>query len=270
MLHYALVFLVVAVIAALLGVSGVASVATNIAYVLFVVALVLFVVGLLTGRPAVLASNEASASFGNTVWHGLDVNHQWSKSLAFERMVRAWLARHIADGPEYVSLLRPLSELRIMKAFSSHPDYFDAVSSCNTNFRQDGPAARRWCRVCAKCVFVAAMGRPWLDDAAYHRLFGGDPLADPANATLLEELLGRRGTKPFECVGTPHETLAALHLARTSGRKLPHGVMTVFAEVEVETAHDLDALAAKALAISGEHELSAKRLAQLHAYLDRR
>ena len=40
MLHYALVFLVVALIAGLLGVTGVASVATNIAYVLFVVALV--------------------------------------------------------------------------------------------------------------------------------------------------------------------------------------------------------------------------------------
>ena len=38
MLHYALVFLVVALIAGALGVSGVAAVATNIAYVLFVVA----------------------------------------------------------------------------------------------------------------------------------------------------------------------------------------------------------------------------------------
>jgi hypothetical protein len=175
------------------------------------------VVALLTGRPAVIASNEASASYGNTVWHGLDVNHQWSKSLAFERMARGWLARHLAGGPEYVSLLRPLSELRITKAFADHPAYFEAASSCNANFRQDGPASSRWCRACAKCVFVAAMMRPWLDDAAYHRIFGGDPLADPANATLLEELLGRRGTKPFECVGTPHETLAALHLARTSG-----------------------------------------------------
>jgi uncharacterized membrane protein YtjA (UPF0391 family) len=49
-LHYALVFLVVAIIAAVLGVSGVAAVATNIAYVLFVIALVLFVVHLITGR----------------------------------------------------------------------------------------------------------------------------------------------------------------------------------------------------------------------------
>jgi hypothetical protein len=50
---------------------------------------------------------------------------------------------------------------------------------------------------------------------------------------------------------------------------MPHGVMTLFAEAELVTAHDLDALAAQALAVSGEHELSERRLAQLHAYLDR-
>jgi uncharacterized membrane protein YtjA (UPF0391 family) len=50
MLHYALVFLVVALIAGLLGVSGVAAMATQIAYVLFVIAIVLFLLHLLTGR----------------------------------------------------------------------------------------------------------------------------------------------------------------------------------------------------------------------------
>src|SRR5262245_26145985 len=38
-------------------------------------------VALLTGRSLVIASNEASASEGNTYWRGIDVNHQWSKSL---------------------------------------------------------------------------------------------------------------------------------------------------------------------------------------------
>ncbi len=52
-LHYALVFLVVALIAGVLGVSGVAAVATNIAYVLFVVALILFIVHLITGRRSI-------------------------------------------------------------------------------------------------------------------------------------------------------------------------------------------------------------------------
>jgi len=226
-------------------------------------------VALVSGRSAVIASNEASASAGNAAWHGIDVNHQWSKSLAFERMARAWLARHLAEGPEYVSLLRPLTELRIVKAFATHPGYFDVASSCNANFRQGGSTTRRWCLGCAKCVFVALMARPWLDDGAYHALFGGDPLADPANATLVEELLGMRGTKPFECVGTPEETIAALHLAKRSGRSVPHGIMTLFADRVGSHPLDGDALAWRALARTSDHELSPARLAALDAYLDR-
>lgn len=235
------------------------------AYLAFAGALV----ALLTGRPAILASNEASASEGNAVWHGIDVNHQWSKSLAFERMARAWLARHLGGGPEYVSLLRPLTELRIVKAFATHPAYFGAVTSCNANFRQAGPAPRRWCLACAKCVFVSLMARPWLGDADYHALFGGDPLADPANLTHVEELLGIRGAKPFECVGTPDETMAALHLARRAGRSVPHGVMTLFASRAASLDSDLDALTARALARCADHELSPARLTQIDAYLDR-
>jgi len=226
-------------------------------------------VALLCRRPAVIASNEASASFGNASWHGIDVNHQWSKSLEFERSFRGWLHDHLRHGPEYVSLLRPLTELRIMKAFATHPEYFDAVTSCNANFSQAGPAARRFCLACAKCVFVSLMARPWLADEAYLALFGGDALADPANVTFVEELLGMRGTKPFECVGTPEETVAALHLARARGHTIPHGVMTTFAACVAGKAVDLDAVAAHALARSRDHELSAIRIAQLDDYLDR-
>jgi hypothetical protein len=226
-------------------------------------------VAMLASRPSLIASNEASASFGNATWHGIDVNHQWSKSLAFERSMGAWLRRHTAGGQEYVSLLRPLSELRIMKAFATHPEYFETVTSCNANFTQSGPAARRFCLSCAKCVFVSLMARPWLDDAAYHALFGGDALADPANVTFVEELLGVRGTKPFECVGTPDETMAALHLARRAGRAIPHGVMTAFNRSVASRFPDLDAVAAAALTLSPDHELSARRIAQLNDYLDR-
>ena len=50
MLHYAVVFFVIAVIAALLGFSGIAGAATNIAWILFVVVLSLGAVSLLRGR----------------------------------------------------------------------------------------------------------------------------------------------------------------------------------------------------------------------------
>jgi hypothetical protein len=226
-------------------------------------------VAALSGFGAVIASNESSASVGNASWHGIDVNHQWSKSLEFERLMRRWLRGNIGESPDYVSLLRPLTELRIVKAFATHAEYFDAVTSCNANFKLSGPAARRFCLACPKCVFVALMARPWLDDAAYHALFVGDPLADPANQTIVEELLGVTGAKPFECVGTPEETAAAIHLAKTRGRTMPHGLMTAFAESVARRNPDLDALVADALKRSDDHELSAARVNQLDDYLDR-
>jgi uncharacterized membrane protein YtjA (UPF0391 family) len=50
MLHYAIVFLVIALIAAVLGFGGIAGAAAGIAKILFVVFLILFVVSLIMGR----------------------------------------------------------------------------------------------------------------------------------------------------------------------------------------------------------------------------
>jgi hypothetical protein len=223
----------------------------------------------LTGRTAVIASNEASASEGNVAWHGIDVNHQWSKSLAFERSFRGWLRRNVGSGPDYFSLLRPLTELRIVKAFATHPAYFTAFTSCNANFRQAGSASHRFCLSCPKCVFVSLMARPWLDDNAYHAVFGGDALADTGNLTLVEQLLGVAGHKPFECVGTPEESVAAIYLARTRGHTIPHGVMTAFTACAIARNADLESVVARALEPSTDHELSAARIKQLDDYLDR-
>lgn len=49
MLHWALVFLVVALVAAVFGFGGIAATAAGFAQILFVVALVLFVASLLFG-----------------------------------------------------------------------------------------------------------------------------------------------------------------------------------------------------------------------------
>lgn len=50
MLHYSLVFLVIAIIAAVLGFGVIAGTAAYIAKILFFVFLVLFIVSLVTGR----------------------------------------------------------------------------------------------------------------------------------------------------------------------------------------------------------------------------
>jgi uncharacterized membrane protein YtjA (UPF0391 family) len=50
MLHYALIFVIVALIAAVLGLGSVSGMALYIAKILLVVFLILFVVSLLSGR----------------------------------------------------------------------------------------------------------------------------------------------------------------------------------------------------------------------------
>lgn len=50
MLHYAVLFFVIALVAALLGMRGVAGMSAEIGYVLVVVAVIFLVVAFLTGR----------------------------------------------------------------------------------------------------------------------------------------------------------------------------------------------------------------------------
>jgi uncharacterized membrane protein YtjA (UPF0391 family) len=50
MLHYAIVFLVIALIAAVLGFGGIAGSAAGIAKILFIIFVVLFIVSMLMGR----------------------------------------------------------------------------------------------------------------------------------------------------------------------------------------------------------------------------
>jgi uncharacterized membrane protein YtjA (UPF0391 family) len=50
MLHYAILFFIVAIVAALLGMRGVAGLSAEIGYVLVVVAVIFLVVAFLTGR----------------------------------------------------------------------------------------------------------------------------------------------------------------------------------------------------------------------------
>ena len=223
-------------------------------------------VALLGGFGAVVASNERSASEGSVVASGAEVNHQWSKGLAFERSLRAWSERHLGGSPAMFSLLRPFGELAIAREFARHPRWFGSVTSCNANFaiapRQPAP---RWCGRCPKCVFVFAIVTPWLDDAGRSELFGADFLADEANVPVAEELLGLARHKPFECVGTSDEMRAALWLCHSRGLHAATPVMRRFRDRVLPLLPDGDALVAACLAPSSEHLVPARFLPALAA-----
>ena len=92
------------------------------------------------GYDTIAMAVERSASEETVLVDGVPVNHQYSKSLEFERLL-AGLVGHIdRPGLTYGSALRPYSELAIARAFAPLTRYHSTFCSCNTVFRQTAGA----------------------------------------------------------------------------------------------------------------------------------
>jgi hypothetical protein len=163
----------------------------------------------LHGLGPVVMSNERSASDPNLIWNGHEINHQWSKGVAAEGLLRAAVTAHTGLTEPYFSLLRTLSELHIAQLFARHDAYDDVVTSCNKAFKLHDPTVR-WCGDCPKCRFVALAMAPSMSPARLTRIFGHNLFADLAQVPGYLELLGIDAHKPFECVGEVEESLVAL------------------------------------------------------------
>jgi hypothetical protein len=173
---------------------------------------ILLCAALLYGYDAIAFSNERSASAATLEYDGQPVNHQWSKSLEFERRLREYIHSHIAADLDYFSLLRPWSELAVTRAFAQQTRYDDVFSSCNRNFRIRGERpADRWCGQCPKCHFVFLALAPFVAKPRLLAIFGRNLLDDAALAPGFDALLEYRDHRPFECVGEGHESRAAMH-----------------------------------------------------------
>ena len=168
------------------------------------------------GRDAVVMSNEWSASAPNLNHAGRPVNHQWSKSLAFEELLRSALATSPLAGINYHSWLRPRSELWVARQFADLRRYHGAFRSCNRSFTLD-PDRRldRWCGECDKCCFIDLILAPYVAPEGLASVFdGGEPLRNAALAPAFDALCGLSGDpKPFECVGDIDECRVAAALA---------------------------------------------------------
>ncbi len=163
----------------------------------------------MTGAGRVAAGNSASddspnvaGTFAGQPW---PVNHQWSKSAAFEQ---AWHAVGGA-GRDYASPLRPLLELAVLAGMATAlPARAARALSCNVAAREGRPG--EWCGRCPKCVWTAlALGAVVGRGAAAARM-GRDPLTVPTNGDLVAAMCGRRGPVPFECAGLPSEVRACI------------------------------------------------------------
>ncbi len=165
-----------------------------------------------SGRGAVVMSNEHSASVPNLHWDGREVNHQWSKSLAAEVLIADAVSERVGQSLVVASFLRARSEVWVAQHFSRLPAYHHVFRSCNRAFRQDaGERLDSWCGECDKCLFINLMLAPFVPRAQLRDIFGHEPLSDPARYDQLRTLVGLGPeAKPFECVGDPDESAAAL------------------------------------------------------------
>lgn len=178
---------------------------------------ILVLAALLYDCDAIVFSNERSASSANLVSDGFAVNHQWSKGMRFEELLRAEIARTIAPDLDYYSALRALSELAVTQRFARLDRYFDSFSSCNRNFRILGDRpTQRWCGECPKCHFVFLGLAPFLSKPKLLGIFGQNLLDRSDLAHAFDGLLEVNAQlKPFECVGEGRESRAAMaELAR--------------------------------------------------------
>ena len=173
----------------------------------------------LYGHDTFFAANEHSASFGNLPYLGIEINHQWSKSFAFERNFQEYLCESVPNGAWYASLLRPFTEIRIAQLFSQYPQYFHHATSCNKAFtiQKENRSVKPWCCSCPKCAFVFALYAAFIPKQTVLSIFGENLFDKQSLLPLYQELLGKKDTKPFECVGTPDETMLAFALALRTG-----------------------------------------------------
>ncbi len=192
------------------------------------------VIALLYGYDAVVMSNEGSADYGNVVFQDREINHQWSKSFAAEKLIADYAREWMLHDAEYFSLLRPLTELHVTKLFAQYPQYFTSFTSCNKNWKiaGDGPEGR-WCGDCPKCAFVFALMAAHVDRKTLDVIFEKNMFDEHELLPLYRQLLGIEGTKPFECVGTPEETIAAFLLAHERGDLDDTAAMQMFLKSDV-------------------------------------
>ncbi len=209
----------------------------------------------------VVVSNERSSDEGNVRFLGVEINHQYSKTLAFETAMREYARAYLAPGVSYFSILRPLFELQVCRLFARCREYFTAFKSCNR-----GQKEGLWCGRCPKCLSVYICLAPFLAPDELFSIFGADLFEWTGAMPLIRSLLGIEGPKPFECVGTRDELLVGLFLSvkrrAAAGAALPPLLQQVEREV-LAPQHDLAGLSSAILSAWTDQHYLPPELAML-------
>ena len=219
---------------------------------------ILVLAAVLTGAGQVVFSNERSASYGSLIPGAGEVNHQWSKGWAFERVFGEQVERAVAADLRYYSLLRPLSELAVARQFAKSHHYDEHFSSCNRNFHILGEKpAQRWCGLCPKCHFVFLALAPFMSKARLVRIFGRNLLDEEGQAAGFDALLEYQDHKPFECVGEGRESRAAMAALAARADWREDALVARFAREILPQLDPAELSIEPLLEIEGEHRVPA-------------
>ena len=180
-------------------------------------------------------SNEKSANFWNTKWNWININHQYSKSLEFEKDFSEYVDKYISSDVKYFSLLRGMYEVKIAELFWKFwKKYFTKFSSCNYNFKIFNKSNNIydwnfWCNNCPKCAFVFSILRPHLDNNEILDIFWEDLFERKDLERLFRELLWITWIKPFECVWESEEVIYSMYksLDKYTNKNTPY-ILKIF------------------------------------------
>lgn len=165
------------------------------------------------GHGRVVVSNEHSANYAQLVVDGFPINHQFSKSLEFERRFNEYVGTYLLKNYTYFSILRPLSEIQIAKIFALNliEKFRHEFISCNISYREGA-----WCEECPKCAFVFTVLAPFMETDMITQVWSKNLFE---HKTICQHVydLASDNVSPLECVGTPYETRIALYIAKSRG-----------------------------------------------------
>ena len=171
-----------------------------------VVAFISYLVAYLTNRKYIVLSNEGSANEPTII--GTNINHQYSKTYEFEKDFYNYSKKYFKIDIKYFSLLRPIKEIQIAYLFSKYKKYHNVFRSCNVGSKQNPWI---WCGKCPKCLFVYIMLEAFLSKEEVIDIFGSNLLDNPDLEDIFLELIGKKDTKPFECIGEVNEVKYAMN-----------------------------------------------------------
>lgn len=167
------------------------------------------------GNKYIVVGNEASASIPQASYQGSEINHQWSKSIEFERLFQDYLKTYVNPGLSYFSAIRPLTSVAVAKRFSKYNKYFEVFTSDNSLFKinQDKREHPRWSPKSSKSLSSFILLLPWLNEEEMLKIFGLNLLDQDDLSSLFKSLLGYSDEPVLDCVGTPEELKSSLKSA---------------------------------------------------------